>query len=160
MAAKQAQRLAFSLLRYYLQMIFLVWKTPTTLFESLKFLLKPIFDMSLTSRRYPRTFHRFPSRADIDPPVWTNQRHQDHSALAPGHWFVAFYKGLKQAAPGPDWLGPHIYDTDGELIWAGGTSFKNWNTFDFRVTNVGTEQMLTLLSNHRGPAQAYMLDHQ
>jgi hypothetical protein len=113
--------------------------------------------MSDKDGKYPRTFHRFVTRPDIDAPVWTIRHYQNQSVLAPGYWFVAFYHGLEQRSPGPDWLGPHIYDTDGELVWAGGSAFKHWNMFDFGVSLLGDQQRLTLLSNHE--RTAYILDN-
>ena len=41
-------------------------------------------------------------------------------------------------------LGPHIYDSEGELVWSG-AGLMNENVMDFRVSNVKGEDMLTLL---------------
>ncbi|KAJ5197844.1 ASST-domain-containing protein [Penicillium cinerascens] len=111
---------------------------------------------SANDANFDRTFHRFVTRPDIDAPVWTIRHYQDKSVLAPGYWFVAFYNGLNQASPGPAWIGPHIYDTNGELIWGGGSAFNHWNIFDFGVQDEGMERKLTLLSEHEDTA--FILD--
>ena len=101
-----------------------------------------------------RTFHRFVTRPDIDAPVWITRYYQNVSVLAPGYWFVAFYYGVDQRVPGANWVGPHIYDSSGELVWGGGTAFKHWNVFDFGV--IEGQQKLSLLSKH--DKMAYILD--
>jgi len=98
------------------------------------------------------TFHRFLSRPDIHAPVWFVRHYQDRSLLASGYWFLAFYNGLEQSVPGEHWVGPHIYDANGELVWAGSSAFQYWNVFDFGVAQVGSEQKLTLIHHHEKKA--------
>ena len=104
-----------------------------------------------------RDFHRFITRPNIDAPTWIIRNYQNKSLLAPRYWFVAFYHGLDQHVPGAEWVGPHIHDADGELIWGGGSVFKHWNIFDIGVMQVEGEQKLTLLSAHE--RMAYILDN-
>lgn len=95
-----------------------------------------------------RTFDRFVTRPDIVSPIWFVRNYQSQSVLSPGYWFHAFYNGLDQALPGAEWIGPHIYDAHGDLIWSGGPAFKHWNTFDFGVVQIKNELKLSLLSHH------------
>lgn len=74
----------------------------------------------------------------------------DEQAISPGYWFLAPYQDLDQVVRGDDWVGPHIYDSNGDLVWSGVPTFKGWNTFDFRLANTGAEDMLTLLVLHEG----------
>ena len=66
-------------------------------------------------------FHSFVSRPDIKAPIWDITLYpRDGPQLAPGYWFVAPYRGhnSKEFAPDRGWVGPHIYDQDGSLIWS------------------------------------------
>lgn len=104
-------------------------------------------------------FHRFVTRPDIQAPAWYLRQYQDKSTLSPGYWFVAFYRELDQRMTGLKWVGPHIYDSTGELVWSAGGLFQHWNIFDFRVVSEGEggKQHLTLLSDH--DHEAYILDN-
>lgn len=103
-----------------------------------------------------RHFFKFVTRPDIDAPTWKIDVH-DENATAPGYWFVAPYNGLDQIAPGDAWVGPHIYDSKGDLIWSGAAAFKHWNVYDFKPATVNGEQMLSLLSYHEH--LGYILDN-
>ena len=50
------------------------------------------------------------------------------------------------------WIGPAIYDGEGHLVYSGAPAFDNSNTEDFRVSNVGGKDMLTVMdqTNWRG----------
>lgn len=100
-----------------------------------------------TTTTKERAFHKFVTRPDIDAPVYNVKVH-NKEALAPGYWFVAPYGNLGQPRPGNHWVGPHIYDNEGELIWSGAPMFGYWNAFDFRTATINGETMLTLLSDH------------
>lgn len=91
-------------------------------------------------------YFRFVTRPDIGSPKW-NLEVYDAEALAPGYWFVAPYASLDQKTF-PHWNGPHIYDQNGDLIWSGASFFKHYNTFDFRVTQVNGEPMMSLVVPH------------
>ena len=41
------------------------------------------------------------------------------------------------------WIGPLIYDTNGELVWSGAPMFQGYDIKDFRVGNVNGEDVLT-----------------
>lgn len=70
-----------------------------------------------------------------------------HETLnSPGLWFVAPYKGLAGEESDQPWVGPCIYDGNGELIWSGGTTF-NLNVEDFRISNVKGEKLLTMMTH-------------
>jgi hypothetical protein len=59
-------------------------------------------------------FFQFRTRPDLLAPRWNITKH-DEKALAPGYLFVAPYKKLDITKRGEAWIGPHIYDMDGEL---------------------------------------------
>lgn len=59
-------------------------------------------------------FFSFRSRPDLLAPRW-NITTYDSKALSPGYIFVAPYKKLDITARGEGWIGPHIYDQNGEL---------------------------------------------
>lgn len=90
-------------------------------------------------------------RPDIDAPKWEIKIYNE-SAVAPGLWFVAPYGIVDQTHNDKAYVAPHIYDGEGELIWSGAALFDNYNTFAFRVANVGGKDMLTALhpSSERG----------
>ncbi|KAF2216197.1 hypothetical protein CERZMDRAFT_33768, partial [Cercospora zeae-maydis SCOH1-5] len=88
-------------------------------------------------------------RPDLKPPKWTvNIYHEE--LLSPGHWFVAPREPLgAEEVVGP-WVGPAIYDGRGELIWSGAALFRNTMTDDFRISNVGGQDLMTLLHQEKG----------
>ena len=94
-----------------------------------------------------RYFFKYITRPDIDAPNWKLAVY-DEESLAPGYWFVAPYQELDQGTPGDAWVGPHIYDGKGELIWSGTGVFQHWNAFDFDVTTIDDQQMMTILFPH------------
>ena len=47
------------------------------------------------------------------------------------------------------WFGPHIYDEEGELVWAGSDQFDTSNVMDFRLSKIGGEDHLTVLDRDR-----------
>ena len=103
-----------------------------------------------------RKFFKFVTRPDIDAISWDLKIH-DEEALSPGYWFMAPYQELEQGTPGDAWVGPHIYDGKGELIWSGAGIFQHWNAFDFGLTTIDGQQMMTILFPH-GKA-GLILDH-
>lgn len=86
-------------------------------------------------------------RPDIDAPKF-NVKIYNPDAVAPGSWFVGPYQERVQRDPGGAWVGPHIYDAHGELVWSGVPQFGHWNAFDFRATNIGGEPMLSFVDRH------------
>lgn len=50
----------------------------------------------------------------------------------------------------PGWIGPHVYDDQGELVWSGANMFDNRNIEDFRMSTVKGQDMMTLLSQETG----------
>lgn len=68
----------------------------------------------------------------------------DEDALAPGYWFVSPYEKNGYKQPGGSWIGPHIYDGSGELIWSGSHLFNHINVMDFGVMKVGNEDLLSM----------------
>ena len=89
-------------------------------------------------------FYSFVTRPDIDAPKWDVTIY-DNESLSPGYWFIAPYQEVVQRKPGSGWVGPHIYDSHGELVWSGGPMFKGFNTFDFRVVEVEGNSMMSLI---------------
>lgn len=59
-------------------------------------------------------FFNFRTRPDLLAPRWNITIH-DEKALAPGYYAVAPYKQLSITKRGEAWIGPHIYDQEGEL---------------------------------------------
>ncbi|CAK4032812.1 Hypothetical predicted protein [Lecanosticta acicola] len=98
---------------------------------------------------------RFVSRPDIKAPRWNVQVHE-RSRVTPGYWFVAPFEILDQFEPGNGWIGPHIYDGDGELVWSGAPMVDNWGAIDFKLSNVRGEDMLTFLVHQHG--DGYIVD--
>lgn len=82
-------------------------------------------------------------RPDIECASWKVTVY-DEDAVAPGYWFVSPYEKNGYKLPGGSWIGPHIYDKDGELIWSGSYLVDNINTMDFGVMNVGGEPLLSM----------------
>lgn len=95
-------------------------------------------------------------RPDIKAPRWRMTVH-DEKSIAPGHWFLAPYEDLNQEGHGSPWVGPYIYDRNGDLIWSGIPDFKRFNVFDFHVSEVDGRDMLTLLYPH--DHYGYVLDN-
>ena len=59
------------------------------------------------------------------------------------------YQSARQKKRGGGWVGPHIYDGNGELVWSGVPLLKGFNGFDFRPVNVDGEDMLTMSYWHK-----------
>lgn len=95
-------------------------------------------------------------RPEITPTKW-NITNYEEDRLNPGYWFAAPYRTLNQKTFGKGWVGCHIYDNQGELIWSGAKLFSQGNVEDFRVSNVNGENLLTLMDQGRG--EAIILDH-
>lgn len=78
-------------------------------------------------------------RPDIRPPLFCVRMHDDE-AVQPGYWFVTPVATMIQPAVleqyEPHQVGPHIYDSNGDLIWSGASFVENRNAFDFRVVDV------------------------
>lgn len=110
----------------------------------------------LEEDRNREDFWHFVSRPDIKAPRWRINVH-DEKSVAPGYWFLAPYEDLNQEGHGSPWVGPYIYDRNGDLIWSGIPDFKRFNVFDFHVSQVDGQDMLTLLYPH--DHQGYVLDN-
>jgi hypothetical protein len=105
-----------------------------------------------------RGLFNFESRPDIRAPKWEIEVY-DKDALAPGYWFFGPYETLNMDDElGNGWIGPHIYDDDGTLIWSGAPMFDNGNIEDFRISNVGGEEMMTLMDQRHGKG-VFMNNH-
>ncbi|KAJ5732986.1 hypothetical protein N7533_013433 [Penicillium manginii] len=82
-----------------------------------------------------------------------NITHVDREQVSPGYWFVAPYGQVDPEEPTTKYMqyqvGPYIYDTDGELIWAGSPVTDNRNTFDFRANwNIDGDPHLSFIVQH------------
>ncbi|KAK3722006.1 hypothetical protein LTR37_002822 [Vermiconidia calcicola] len=84
------------------------------------------------------------SRPDIVSPKWQVQIH-DTQNIAPGYWFLSPYDRVGRKAPGGAWIGPHIYDGQGGLIWSGSYIFNNRNVMDFTLSRVRGQSRLTAI---------------
>ncbi|KAK3696303.1 hypothetical protein LTR37_018039 [Vermiconidia calcicola] len=89
--------------------------------------------------------HKYITRPDIEAPRW-NLTIYNSDLISPGYWFVPSYDFLDQSLEnGGKWTAPHIFDETGELIWSGSYLSQQYDIFDFRVSNVLGEDMLTML---------------
>ncbi len=94
-------------------------------------------------------------RPDIDAPRWNITVH-DADALAPGYWFTAFYGIVEQSDNDHAYVGPHIYDSYGELIWSGASFTNNYGAFDVRVNDLHGEPVISFITPEYGSVS--MLD--
>src|ERR1700761_8702614 len=85
----------------------------------------------------------FVTRPDITCASWNVKVH-DEAALTPGYWFVSPYEKNGKKTPGGSWIGPHIYDNHGELVWSGSHLFKKINVMDFGIMDVNGEDLLPM----------------
>src|ERR1700761_402560 len=83
-------------------------------------------------------------RPDIVSPRW-DVKFYDKEKIAPGYWFTAPYEKVGVREPGGAWVGPHIYDGDGGLIWSGSYKWDNINIMDFKLSRVRGKDMLTMM---------------
>lgn len=93
-------------------------------------------------------------RPDIVSPQW-NVTIYDESALVPGYWFLTPYEKVGQRQPGGAWIGPHIYDQWGGLIWSGSYLFNDTNVMDFKLSNVRGHDRLTMMYPVEGMGYVY-----
>ncbi|KAK1084542.1 hypothetical protein LTR33_002606 [Friedmanniomyces endolithicus] len=94
----------------------------------------------------PEKVFSFKSRPDIRAPKWNITVHDEHK-LSPGYWFVAPYEKYVDDLDTYGWVGPHIYDGDGDLVWSGNNQFDGANIMDFRLQNVSGMGSLTLVDS-------------
>ncbi len=87
---------------------------------------------------------KYITRPDIVSPRWEVTIH-DKTNIAPGYWFVAPYEKIGERKPGGAWIGPHIYDGNGDLVWSGAYKWDDRNIMDFKLSNVRGEDMLTMM---------------
>ena len=100
----------------------------------------------LDESRHDDEFFTFVTRPDIYAPRWSIDVYSEE--VSPGYWFVAPYEEAIQADSSPPWNAPHIYDSEGELIWSGAPIFNGYTTFDFRVINMLGKPMLSMIAPH------------
>jgi hypothetical protein len=96
-------------------------------------------------------FWTFVTRPDLDAPRWNIQVY-DEEKVTDGYWFVAPYEEVEQEDGSAAWNAPHIYDRHGELVWSGAALFEGFSTFDFRVSEVLGQPMLSLIRPHSNHA--------
>lgn len=112
----------------------------------------------------------FAQRPDIEAPRW-NVTVYEPDLVSPGYWFVETYDYLDQwRSKGGLWNAPHIFDANGELVWSGSVRLphrpstwpslpltrsprlqylsQKYDSFDFRISNVLGQEMLTWLYPH------------
>lgn len=88
----------------------------------------------------------FITRPDLKPSRW-NLTVYHPELLAPGYWFVSPYVSPRDKMDETDtWVGPHIYDGNGELVWSGTEMFSaGKSTMSFQLHNVRGEDLMTTL---------------
>lgn len=64
------------------------------------------------------------------------------------------YRRLEGDEADQPWVGPFIYDGQGELVWSGGAMFS-LNVDDFRISNVNGENLMTLMTD----SKIYLLEN-
>ncbi|KAK5163562.1 uncharacterized protein LTR77_010511 [Saxophila tyrrhenica] len=96
--------------------------------------------------------HKFITRPDIEAPRF-NVTIYERRRVSLGYWFVPSYDFLDQSFQnGGRWTAPHIFDGSGELIWSGSYLSRQYDAFDFRLSNVLGETMLSFLYPHNRSA--------
>ncbi|KAF4219535.1 hypothetical protein CNMCM5878_003039 [Aspergillus fumigatiaffinis] len=69
--------------------------------------------------------------------------------VSSGYWFVAPYGFLAGSPPTPQWepcqIGPHVYDSEGHLVWSGACLFRNENAFDFKPISIDGDYYLSFI---------------
>lgn len=93
----------------------------------------------------------FVTRPDLKAPKW-NVSVYHPELVSPGYWFVSPYRSPRDKEDETDsWVGPHIYDGNGQLIWSGTSMFDNGkDTMSFQIHNVRGEELMTTLDWSRG----------
>lgn len=84
-------------------------------------------------------------RPDLKAPRWNIQispssSSKEKESLDAGYWFLAPFSHLDQISPANGWVGPHIYDNSGELVWSGVGVSRGWDVLDFRRSFVKQEK--------------------
>ncbi|KXT17724.1 hypothetical protein AC579_3605 [Pseudocercospora musae] len=92
---------------------------------------------------------KFVTRPELKAPKWIVNV-TDERAVTPGYWFVAPFEYIDQKDPANGWVGPHIYDGKGDLVWSGVSVEQGWDALDFRISNVRGQDMLTWLVQKTG----------
>ncbi len=90
-------------------------------------------------------------RPDIIAPRW-NITTLNAEQLSPGYWFLAPYVDLGPHRRDGAWIGPHIYDSTGELVWSGVPVFDQHLVSVFRASTYRGEDVLTGLYFHDNAA--------
>lgn len=103
-----------------------------------------LFLSGVEAERDASKLHRFVTRPELKAPKW-NVTIYDQEHVSPGYWFVAPYERIGQTEPGDGWIGPHIYDGHGELVWSGAHMFDNMSVMDFRISKYHGNNMISLI---------------
>jgi hypothetical protein len=107
--------------------------------------------VTFNENNHNEEFWTFVTRPDLDAPRWKIQVY-DEEKVTDGYWFVAPYEEVEQENGSAAWNAPHIYDRHGELVWSGAALFEGFSTFDFRVSEVLGQPMLSLIRPHSNHA--------
>jgi hypothetical protein len=86
-------------------------------------------------------------RPDIRAPRWNVTVHKPEH-VSEGHWFVAPYETYNADFDPYGYVGPHIYDSSGELVWSGTSQFDGADIFDFRLQDINGSTTMTLLDQN------------
>jgi hypothetical protein len=70
---------------------------------------------------------------------------------------VAPFEHVDQKYQGHGWIGPTIYDGNGDLVWSGVEYSHNWDTLDFKMSKVLGKDMMTFVVQKTG--EAWILDN-
>ena len=111
----------------------------------------PLFASSQFEHSNSEALFNFVTRPDLKAPKW-NVSIYHPELVSPGYWFVSPYRSPRNLEDEDDsWVGPHIYDGNGELVWSGTEMFSNGkDTMSFQLHNVRGEELMTTLDWSRG----------
>ena len=105
----------------------------------------PAHVINAEDKDHQRDFQSFVTRPDIDAPRYDVTVYNP-DALAPGYFFVTPYQKVEQTERDGNWVGPHIYDQTGELIWSGAPLAQGFSIFGMKKTAFnGADDMLSMI---------------
>ena len=114
------------------------------------------FEYQLATRT--SSSHNFITRPDFQAKRWQVNVY-DADAVTPGYWFVAPYFDIDEI-PANKWIGPHIYDNKGELVWSGAPSFSYQNVLDFKKSGDGLSLIHPIANTAITLHQNYTVDQE
>lgn len=106
----------------------------------------------------PDNFVHFVTTPDISAAKWIIDVYEPDALQQDYYWFLAPYAKLEQTDFWT-WNGPQIYDMHGTLIYSGASMIDYNNAFDFRVSRVDGQDMLSFSTLVKAPDNGYIFDN-